>query len=201
MRYTGPKTKRARRLGESLRDQDAKHLVKRNYPPGMHGQSRTRLSEFAVHHREKQKAKWIYEIQEKQFRRYVDQAARKKGMTGNVLLQSLEYRLDNVVYRLGFAASRSQARQLVNHGFFTVNGKKVDIPSYQTKVGDMIAVAPGKADSKYMERQKAILKDFKTQEWLSLDASALSGKILGAPTADNTGSTLQMELIVEHYNK
>src|SRR3989338_872957 len=115
MRTTGPKTRKARRIGEPLRDKDAKYLVKRNYPPGMHGQGRSRLSEFAIHHREKQKAKWIYDLTERQFSNYVKQASRKRATTGDTLLGFLESRLDNVVYRLGLASSRAQARQIVGH--------------------------------------------------------------------------------------
>jgi|SRR3989338_6203207 len=201
MRTTGPKTRLARRIGEPLRDKDAKYMVKRNYPPGMHGQSRKRHSEFGIHHWAKQKAKWIYSVTEKQFRRYVEAASRKKGMTGSMLLEFLELRLDNVVYRMGFANSRAQARQIVNHGFFTVNGKKVDIPSYQTAVGDQIAVLESKQASKYIQNLKPGLKEGKTQEWVTLDPKTLTGKILSKPTADNTASTIQMDLIVEHYNR
>lgn len=201
MRQTGPKTKLARRIGEALRDKDAKYLVKRNYPPGMHGQSRRRLSEFAGQLREKQKAKWIYGVTERQFRRYVEAATKKKGLTPDLLLKSLELRLDNVVYRLGFAVSRSQARQLVLHGFFAVNGKKVNIPSYQVGVGDEISVRDGKKGSKYMQTQALRMKEFKPPEWLALEPKNLSGKILSSPTLENTGSILQMELIIEHYSR
>ena len=201
MRRTGPKTRLARRVGEALRDKDAKYLVKRNYPPGMHGQTRRRLSEYAVQLLEKQKAKWMYGIAEKQFRKYIDASLRKKEVTGNVLLQLLESRLDNVVYRLGFGTSRAQARQLVSHRFFSVNGKRVNIPSYQTRVGDTIAVLPSKQNSKYIQNLGPALREFKPQEWLSLEAKNLSGKVLSTPTPDNTGSTLQMTLIIEHYSR
>lgn len=139
-RYTGPKVKKARSFGEAITAKDAKVLLKRNYAPGQHGQSRSRVSEYGTQLREKQKAKWTYGILEKQFRKYFEEASKKKGITGNALLQFLELRLDNVVYRLGFAESRAQARQLVSHGFFNVNGKKVNIPSYRTKVGEVVAV-------------------------------------------------------------
>src|SRR3989344_139601 len=195
MRRTGPKTRLARLVGEALRDKDAKYLVKRNYPPGMHGQTRRRLSEYAVQLLEKQKAKWMYGIAEKQFRKYIYASLRKKEVTGNVLLQLLESRLDNVVYRLGFGTSRAQARQLVSHRFFSVNGKRVNIPSYQTRVGDTIAVLPSKQNSKYIQNLGPALREFKPQEWLTLDAKNLSGKVLSTPTPDNTGSTLRMTLI------
>lgn len=201
MRNTGPKTKRARRIGEPLRDKDVKYLVKRNYPPGMHGQSRRRLSEYGTQLLEKQKAKWIYNVQEKQFRRYVEDAARRKGMTGDRLLEVLELRLDNVVYRLGFAQSRSQSRQITSHGFVTVNSKKVDIPSYQVKVGDEIGFSEPKKNSKYVRELLPRLKEFKPLEWLSVDAKDLKGRVLGTPTQENTGSTIRMQLIVEHYSR
>ncbi|OGE84270.1 MAG: 30S ribosomal protein S4 [Candidatus Doudnabacteria bacterium RIFCSPHIGHO2_01_FULL_49_9] len=201
MRTTGPKTRKARRIGEPLRDKDAKYLVKRNYPPGMHGQGRSRLSEFAIHHREKQKAKWIYDLSEKQFSNYVKSALRKKAVTGDTLLRFLESRLDNVVYRLGFAVSRHQARQIVSHGFITVDGKKVNIPSYQVDPGAQIGINPTKSDSKYIEKMSVALKEFKTQDWLALEPAKLTGKMMSVPTPANTGSTIQMDLIVEHYNR
>lgn len=201
MRNTGPKTRLARRAGEALRDKDAKYLTKRNYPPGMHGTARRRKSEYGVQLAEKQKAKWIYGITERQFRGYADQAARKKGMTGELLLQSLELRLDNVVYRLGFAASRPQARQIAGHGFVTVNGKKVNIPSYHVSIGDEIAIAESKKKSKYVERLGPLIKEYQPQEWLSLSSKELKGKILSKPTYDNTGSPIQPQLIVEYYSR
>ena len=201
MRDTGPKTRKARRIGEVLRDKDAKYLTKRNYPPGMHGQSRRRISEYGQQLLEKQKARWIYGITEKQFRRYVEKAARKKGVTGNLLLEFLELRLDNIVYRLGFAGSRSQARQLVNHRFFEVNGKGVNIPSFQVAVGDVVAISPKKQTSKYIERLLPQLLQTKPLEWLSLDAKNFGGKVLARPTFDNTSSTLRTQLIIEHYSR
>lgn len=201
MRTTGPKTRLARRIGEPLRDKDVKYLVKRNYPPGMHGQSRRRTSEYGVHVREKQKVKWIYDVTETQFRRYVKRASAKIGMTGNLLLGFLELRLDNVVYRLGFATSRAQGRQLVNHGFFAVNGKKVNIPSYQVSIGDEISVAESKKNSKFIQILAPRLKDYKSQEWVQLDGKNMRGKVLSQPTFDNTGSTVHMDLIAEHYSR
>src|SRR3989338_6954355 len=195
MRTTGPKTRKARRIGEPLRDKDAKYLVKRNYAPGMHGQNRARLSEFAIHHKEKQKAKWIYDVTERQFSNYV------KAATGDMLLQFLESRLDNIVYRLGFAASRAQGRQIVGHGFITVDGKKVNIPSFQVSTGAVIEINPNKRTSKYVEKLQSLLKEHKTQEWLELDAKNLKGRVLSKPTPTLIGSTIQMDLIVEHYNR
>ena len=201
MRTIGPKTRKARRIGEPLRDKDAKFLVKRAYPPGMHGQNRARLSEFAIHHREKQKAKWIYDLSEKQFSNYVKKASRKQATTGDTLLGFLESGLDNVVYRLGFAASRAQARQIVGHGFVHVDGKKINIPSFQVAVGSTIEINPAKRDSKYVERLTAVIKEYKPQEWLELDAKNLKGRVLSKPSPQLSGSTLQMDLIVEHYNR
>lgn len=201
MRRIGPKTRLARRVGQALRDKDTKYLVKRNYPPGMHGQSRSRRSEYGTQLLEKQKAKWIYDINERQFRRYVGISSRKKELTGDVLLQLLELRLDNVVYRLGFASSRAQGRQLVSHGFFAVNGKRVNIPSFQVSAGDQISVAESKKSSKYIQQILPKLKEFKPQEWVSLSSKDLSGKVLSLPTPDNTGSAIQMHLIIEHYSR
>lgn len=201
MRITGPKTKLARRLGEPLRDKDAKYLVKRNFPPGMHGEKRSRKSDFGIQLAEKQKAKWMYGVSERQFRRYIKESFRKKGRIGETLLEFLELRLDNVVYRLGFASSRAQARQLVGHGFFAVNSKKVNIPSYKLRIGDEVAVVPNKQNSIYVQRLNLSLKEYKPQEWLSLDSKNLSGKVLSLPTAENTGFMLRTELIIEHYNR
>ena len=200
-RITGPKTRFARRLGEPLREKDSKYLVKRNYRPGMHGQSRLRISEYGIQLLEKQKAKWIYGVKERQFKHYIEDATKKKGMTGDMLLRALELRLDNVIYRLGFAVSRDQARQLVNHRFFTVNGKCVNIPSCSVPVGAQIAVAGKKQSSTYIQQILPRLKSFKTIEWLALDSKSLSGKVLSVPTFENTGSTIRAELIIEHYSR
>lgn len=201
MRNTGPKTRLARRQGEALRDKDAKYLTKRNYPPGMHGQSRRRKSEYGQQLSEKQKAKWIYGVTERQFRRYADEAARKKGMTGELLLAALELRLDNIVYRLGFAASRPQARQIVGHGFIAVNGKRVNIPSYHVSIGDEITLQESKKNSKYVERLNQLIKDYQTQDWLQLEAKNLKGKIISKPTYDNTGATIHPQPIIEYYSR
>ena len=151
--------------------------------------------------REKQKAKINYGVAEKQFLRYFDKALNRPGVTGDYLLEMLELRLDNVVFRLGFAETRAQARQLVNHGFFEVNGKRVDIPSYSTKPGDTIAVRENKKKSKYMEVRKEKLKSVKTQEWVELQPATLSGKVLSVPTPDQIGNVINTQLIVEHYSR
>ncbi|MEZ4180495.1 MAG: 30S ribosomal protein S4 [Candidatus Doudnabacteria bacterium] len=201
MRYTGPKVKRARRLGFAFTDKDAKILQKRAYAPGQHGQRRARISEYGMQLREKQKAKFNYGVTEKQFRRYFQKALNSPGVTGDHLLGALELRLDNVVYRMGFAATRAQARQLVNHGFFTVKGKKVDIPSYATKPGDIIAVKDNKQSSKYMARQKEVIKNYSPQDWVEVNAKDLSGKVLSVPTPEQIGNLIDTQLIVEHYSR
>ncbi len=184
MRYTGPKVRKARRLGMAFTAKDARILQKRSAPPGQHGQGRGRLSEYGTQLREKQKAKINYGVLEKQFLRYFNKALKQAGVTGDNLLKLLEFRLDNVVYRLGFAETRAQARQLVNHGFFAVNGKKVDIPSYATKPGDVVSVRESKQTSKYMITQKDKMKATSTQDWLELTAKDLSGKVLTAPSPE-----------------
>ena len=175
--------------------------MKRNYAPGQHGQSRGRVSEYGTQLKEKQKAKWTYGILEKQFRNYFKEASQKRGITGDALLQILESRLDNVVYRLGFAETRAQARQLVSHGFFDVNGKKVNIPSYRTRVGEVIAFRESKKKSKYIDVLKQKLKNAKTQEWLELNSDQLSGKVLSTPNQEQIDSRINTQLIVELYSR
>ncbi len=201
MRYTGPKVKKARRLGMAFTAKDAKILQKRNFAPGQHGQSRSRLSEYGTQLREKQKAKISYGIMERQFEIYFNRALRQTGVTGDNLLKLLEMRLDNIVYRLGFAETRAQARQLVNHGFFEVNGKKVDIASYQTKVGDTVTVKKGKQKKAYMEKIKDKLKNFQTLDWVSLNPAEMSGKVLSSPVIEGLGNEINTQLIVEHYSR
>ena len=201
MRYTGPKVKRARRLGFAFTDKDAKILQKRNFAPGQHGQGRSRISEYGTQLREKQKAKINYGVTERQFLRYFDKAQKGAGVTGDHLIQLLELRLDNVVFRLGFAATRAQSRQLVNHGFFEVNGKKVDIPSYSTRPGDVVTVRENKKQAKYMQTQKEVLKNFKTQDWVELKPADFSGKVLSTPTPEQVGNLIDTQLIVEHYSR
>ncbi len=201
MRYTGPKVRKARRLGMAFTAKDARILQKRSTPPGQHGQGRGRLSEYGTQLREKQKAKINYGVLEKQFLRYFNKALKQAGVTGDNLLKLLEFRLDNVVYRLGFAETRAQARQLVNHGFFAVNGKKVDIPSYATKPGDIVSVRESKQTSKYMITQKDKMKATSTQDWLELTAKDLSGKVLTAPSPEQIENIINTQLIVEHYSR
>lgn len=180
---------------------DAKILQRRAFAPGQHGQNRIRVSEYGVQLREKQKMKVNYGIPERQFRNYFRKALRQPGVTGENLLKLLEMRLDNLVYRLGFAESRAQARQLVSHGFFTVNGKKVDIPSFSTKVGDPIQIRENKQKTKFIESLKEKLKAVKPQAWLELDGSVLLGKAIAAPTSELVDNAINTQLIVEHYSR
>jgi len=200
-RLTGPKSKHARRLSSPIFPKDEKILTKRNYPAGMHGQKRQRLSQYGIQLLEKQKAKWTYGILEKQFRNYYEEAARKKGQTGLMLLQLLERRLDNVVFRLGLATTRPQARQLVSHGFIEVNGKKVNIPSYQVKAGDSVKVRENKQKSKYMIVRKTEMGKHQTPEWLSFDKNDFSAKVLSLPIIEEADRTVNTQLIVEHYSR
>src|SRR5581483_161561 len=201
MRYTGPKAKKARRLGIAFTPKDVKVLQKRSYAPGQHGQGRSRLSEYGIQLREKQKAKINYGVAERQFERYFNKALKQAGVTGDNLLKLLEMRLDNIVFRLGFAETRAQARQLVSHGFMEVNGKKVDIPSYGVKVGDTVAIRAAKQKSGYVEKLKEKIKNFQTQEWVTLDSGKLTGKVLSQPTPDQISNQINTQLIVEHYSR
>lgn len=200
-RYTGPKIKQSRKFGQAFTKKAEKYLAKRNYRPGQHGQNPQRVSEFGMQLREKQKAKVIYGLMERQFRKYYEVASKKVGVTGDALLQLLEFRLDNMVYRLGFAGTRPQARQLVSHGFFEVNGKKVNIPSYQVKVGDVISVKENKKNSQYVKNISPALASVKTVEWLNLEPNNLSGKVLSKPTKEQLDSSLNTQLIVEYYSR
>jgi small subunit ribosomal protein S4 len=209
-RYHGPVCRLCRREGEKLYLKGERcfspkcAIERRNQPPGQHGQSRQfrrKVSDFALQLREKQKARRIYGVLERQFRRYYEQSARRSGVTGAVLLQYLESRLDNVIYRLGFAASRKQARQLVLHGHFTVNGHKVSVPSYLVKPGDQIAVAPGSRDNPYFTDLARELKSQRAPAWLSLDRGTLAGSVLSLPARDQIDTALKEQLIVEYYSR
>ncbi|MGI6559285.1 MAG: 30S ribosomal protein S4 [Limnochordia bacterium] len=204
-RYTGAVCRLCRREGTKLflkgeRCYTPKCAVdRRGYPPGQHGQGRKRVSEYALHLREKQKARRTYGLLERQFRRYYDLAARRRGITGENLLQLLETRLDNVVYRLGFASSRPEARQLVLHGHFSVNGRKVNIPSYQVRPGDVVAVREG---SRNLDKFKANLEVGRTPPaWMTLDVDKMQGEILALPTRDQIDVPVQEHLIVEFYSR
>jgi small subunit ribosomal protein S4 len=208
-RYTGPVCKLCRREGIKLflkgeRCFGPKCAVEANrkpYPPGQHTQRRRKVSEYGLQLREKQKAKILYGLLERQFRRHFSEAERRTGSTGENLLRILETRLDNVVYRLGFAESRAQARQLVNHGHITVNGRKVDIPSYETKPGDVIGIHPRHRENEYF---KTLAEDIKRREapgWLSLDQQNLTGRVLNVPARNEIDANVQEQLIVEFYSR
>ena len=175
---------------------------RRSYPPGQHGQSRRRKrSDYGEQLREKQKVKRIYGVLEDQFRRYFEQAERTRGITGETLLQLLERRMDNVTYRLGFATSRPQARQLVRHGHFTVNGKKVDIPSFSVKPGDVVAVRESSRKNASIAHALEEVKGRGVPEWLAFDAEGMSAKINSIPTREQINLPVQEQLIVELYSK
>ncbi len=199
-RYTGPKTKIARRFSEPIFG-PSKSLTKKNYPPGMHGRGRRKKqSEYAVQLMEKQKAKYIYGVLEKQFANLFDKAARQKGITGENLLALLESRLDNTVYRFGIAPTRRAARQIVLHKHITVNGEVVNIPSYHLKPGDVVAV---REKSKSLETITTSLsvRNARQFTWLEWDGRELSGKLNQYPTRDQIPEKIQEQLIVELYSK
>ena len=198
-RYTGPQVKQSRREGVALTDKAQKYLDRRPYPPGEHGRGRIRQSEYLLQLREKQKTRRFYGVLEKQFRRYYGKASRQPGITGENLLRMLEMRLDNVVYRLGFAATRRQSRQLVNHGHFRVNGKKVDIPSYQVKLDDIITLKQGSNAEPVIRAATELVAS--VAPWLQADYDALNGKVLKAPERSEIDTPVSEQLIVELYSK
>ena len=173
---------------------------KRPVAPGVHGAGRKKVSEYGQQLREKQKVKRIYGVQEGQFRTYYERADRMKGITGENMLSLLERRLDNVIYRMGVGVSRAQARQLVSHGHFTVNGKKVNVPSFIVKVGDVIAVKENKTSNKYFEQIKAS-KTANLPKWLEFTPEKLEGKIIALPARDDVDNQIAEHKIVELYSK
>jgi small subunit ribosomal protein S4 len=199
-RYTGPKTKIARKFGEAIFGED-KAFEKRNYPPGQHGNNRRRpkKSEYAIQLMEKQKAKFTYGILERQFRNLFDRASRSKGVTGEVLLQLCESRLDNVVYRLGIAPTRSAARQLVNHRHITLNGSVNNIPSTHIKEGDVVGVREKSKSLEVVER--SVAQSTAVQEWLSFNEATLEGTLVSVPTREQITENIKEQLIVELYSK
>ena len=176
-------------------------ITRRNYAPGQNGQKKSKISEYGTQLREKQKTKAFYGVGEKQFRRYFDMASTSKGKTGEVLLQILESRLDNVVYRLGFASSRAQARMLVTHGAFEVNGHKVDIPSYLVKAGDVIAVREIRKDNGAIKIAVEENGSRPVPAWLEKDQEKLSGKVVTLATREDIDLPIEEHLIVELYSK
>lgn len=199
-RYTGPKTKIARKFGEAIFGDD-KSFEKKNYPPGQHGNNRRRgkKSEYSVQLMEKQKAKYTYGILEKQFRNLFTRANRSKGVTGEVLLQLCEARLDNVVYRMGLANTRSGARQLVSHRHITVNGELVNIPSYSLKAGDVVGV---REKSKSLQSiQDALDANSSVYEWITWNTEKKQGSFVSVPERIQIPENIKEQLIVELYSK
>jgi len=203
------KCRKCRRAGEKLflkgdRCNGAKcAIVKRNYIPGVHGKKMRRGgSEYGMQLAVKQKIKRIYGVLEKQFRRHFEDVKKKKGVTGDLLLQRLEFRLDNIVYRMGFASSRAFARQLVNHGLISVNGKRMSIPSCELSVNDVISIKEEKKSKNYfknLEQQLKNKKDFPS--WISFDSSKLEGKIVSIPEKDDIGINVDAQVVVEYYSR
>ena len=204
-RDTGSQCKLCRREGEKLYLKGSRCYTdkcgvdRRSYPPGQHGLTRQRQSEYRLQLREKQKARRFYQILEKQFRSYYDKASRQKGVTGENLLRLLECRFDNVLVRLGFAASRRQSRQLINHGHWTVNGRRVDIPSFQLREGDVIAVVDKSSAKEVINEATAMTAS--VPAWLQADHDALNARILRLPERGEITTPVQEQLIVELYSK
>jgi len=211
-RYTGPVCKLCRREGEKLFLKGARCLSpkcsveRRAYPPGQHGKDaqfrRGRGSDYALQLREKQKARRVYGVLERQFRRYFSEALRRPGLTGSNLLSILETRLDNVVYRLGWADSRNHARQLVQHGHFTVNGRRTNIPSYLVRPGDVIAIRDGSRKRPYFKELRAYMEDRPpAPEWLGIDLDTMTGTVERYPERRDVDLPLNEQLIVEYYSR
>ena len=206
-RYTDEQCRICRREGQKLFLKGSRcysdkcSISRRNYAPGQHGQKRAKLSEYGTQLREKQKTKSYYGVGEKQFRGYFEMASNKKGITGENLLQILESRFDNVVYRLGFGASRAQARQLVNHGQFAVNGQRVDIPSYLVKAGDVITVRENKKENGAIKANIEANSARPVPAWLELNNETLSGKVVRLASREDVDIPVEEHLIVELYSK
>ncbi|MBN2268740.1 MAG: 30S ribosomal protein S4 [Acholeplasmataceae bacterium] len=197
-RYTGPSWKISRRLGYSI-SETGKELKKRPYAPGQHGQRRSKLSDYGTQLQEKQKVRFTYGISEKQFRKTFNEADKMKGKHGENFLRLLESRLDNVVYRLGFARTRSQARQLVNHGHFLVDGKKVDIPSYRLVPGQKISFREASKNLKVV--QESLEAQYASVEYVSLDKDTMTGTFVRYPERNEFLTEVNEQLIVEFYNR
>jgi small subunit ribosomal protein S4 len=204
-RSLGPKCKQCRREGMKLFLKGERCLTekcaveRRSYPPGEHGRGRIKQSEYLLQLREKQKARRYYGILEKQFRNYYEKAAKAQGITGEALLRMLETRLDNVVYRLGFAASRSQARQIIRHGHFQVNGRRVNIPSFQVRPNDVVSLKAGSPVEQVVRDATDLTAS--VASWLQADHDNLTGKVLKLPERTDIDTPVQEQLIVELYSK
>ena len=206
-RYKDEQCRRCRREGQKLFLKGSRcysdkcSVSRRNYAPGQHGQKKAKLSEYGTQLREKQKTKSFYGVGERQFRKYFEMASNKKGITGENLLQILESRLDNVVYQLGYGSSRPQARQLVNHGHFDVNGKKVDVCSYLVKPGDVISVRENKKDTAIIKMNVEANSARPVPAWLERDFANLSGKVVRLAAREDIDLAVEEHLIVELYSK
>ena len=209
-RYRGPVCRLCRREGMKLYLKGERCYTpkcafeRRPYPPGMHGPAaryQRKQSDYALQLREKQKVKRIYGVMERQFRRYFEEASKRKGVTGATLLTILETRLDNVVYRLGFADSRAQARQLVRHGHIEVNGRKVNIPSYRVKPGDIIKVRERSRKNAFFRDRAEILEEKQVPDWLELDPVNMAGRVLALPQRHHIDIPINEQLIVEFYSR
>ena len=201
-RYTGPKSRISRRYGVALYG-PSKSLERKNYPPGMHGPkgSRRKQSDYATALAEKQKLRYQYGLMERQFRRYFETALRKRGVTGETLLQMLETRLDNIVYRLGFANSRGSARQLVAHGHVTVNNRKVNVSSYNLKAGDVIAIKDKPGSRRLVARNLELTQIQPVPDWLLADKDQFQGKIVRIPSREEIAPIVNEQLVVELYSR
>lgn len=204
-RYRGPVGKVSRRLGVGITEKGQRILSKRPYPPGQHGPGarRRQVSDYGLQLTEKQKARHIYGVLERQFRRLFEQAARRTGVTGEYLLSLLERRLDNTVYRLGLATTRAQARQLVCHGHITVNGRKTNIPSFTVRVGHVIAVRKESLKRMYFRNliDSGELHQHRVPDWLHLDTNELLGKVVALPRREDAEPDINEQLIVEFYSR
>jgi small subunit ribosomal protein S4 len=206
-RYTGALCRLCRREGEKLflkGDRcfmDKCAIERRKYPPGQHGQRRRKMSDYAIQLRAKQKAKDSYRVLERQFKKYFHMAEKMKGVTGSNLLQLLERRLDNIVYRLGFASNRNQARQLVTHGHFTVNGRRVNIPSYLVRPGDVVSPSEAGKKLKVIQENMEKAEQRGVISWLEMDVEGLKGTVLHLPARDEIDMPVEEQLIVELYSK
>ena len=206
-RYTGPVCRHCRREGLKLFLKgercytDKCAIERRNYPPGEHGQARPKFSEYSIQLREKQKLRRIYGVLEGQFRRYFQMADRARGVTGETLLQLLERRLDNIVYRLGFATSRAEARQLVRHGHFRVNGRKVDVPSFLVKRGDVVTVRERSRKVSRIQEALELAQRRGVPDWLEVNPEAFTGTVKAFPARADLTMPINEKLVVELYSK